>query len=341
MDGRLEALTSIRFFAAFFVLLSHLSFLKDTPYDYLYVEDGFVGVTLFFILSGFILSYSYKQRILDKTISYKKFWLSRIYRIYPLHVLTLILAIPLSLSISNLIAFIPNLFLFQSLIPVKDIYFSLNAPSWSISTELFFYAFFPALILLKSRSLLQAFIILLLVQLFIINFSNNLDVKHALIYINPFFRISDFILGIILFNLYIVYKDKVHNNVIFLQYLSVLLLILFVIFSKFIDLNQTYKFSIYYLMPMSLIIFSFAFKTNFSNILNNKFLLILGESSFALYLIHQLVIRYTVSINKRFFFLDEFFLIIFILVLCISISIFLYYKFEKPSQKYLLRIVKK
>lgn len=311
MDGRLEALTSIRFFAAFFVLLSHLGFLKDSPYDFLYVEDGFVGVTLFFILSGFILSYSYRERLIQGKVSYKKFWFSRIFRIYPLHFLTLLLAIPLSLNISNLIASIPNLFLFQSLIPIKSIYFSLNAPSWSISTEMFFYTVFPILILLNKNYILQFFLILIFVQVVIINFNHNDNLEHALIYIHPFLRVSDFILGIMLFQLYSMYKDKMQKYATLLQGVSVFILILFICLSNIVDINQSYKYSLYYLIPMSLVIIAFAFKTPLSDLFNNKFL-----------------------------FLDSLFVVFLIVILSVFLSIFLYYKFEKPSQKYLLENIK-
>ena len=93
MKEKLLPLTSMRFLAALFVLLSHLSFLKDnSSYSLFFVEDGFIGVTFFFILSGFILAYSYSEKFIRDEVSKRKYFIARIARIYPLHLLTFIIA---------------------------------------------------------------------------------------------------------------------------------------------------------------------------------------------------------------------------------------------------------
>ena len=66
---RINHLTGLRFFAAFLVFMSHIEF--SGSYDSLQIvfKQGFIGVSFFFILSGFVLSYSYKQRLVQKQIS--------------------------------------------------------------------------------------------------------------------------------------------------------------------------------------------------------------------------------------------------------------------------------
>lgn len=66
----IKPLTSLRFFFALCVFVSHLSFLKGSEYYANIFEtifdEGFLGVSFFFILSGFILAYNYEDKILEK-----------------------------------------------------------------------------------------------------------------------------------------------------------------------------------------------------------------------------------------------------------------------------------
>lgn len=336
MIGKLESLTAIRFFAAFFVLLSHLSFLKNTSYKFLFVEDGFIGVTLFFILSGFVLSYSYGQKIREKRITFKNYILSRVFRIYPLHLITLIIALPLVLynfNIKSVIALLPNIFLLQSYIPLEGIYFSGNAPSWSISDEMFFYLCFPFLVLISSRKLVCIFSALIIAQIFLLIFINDEKIIHAFIYISPFFRISDFLLGILIYRVFAKKSAFIDRHASLLQFFSISILTLFISAAYYFGIHLKFKFSIYYIIPMALLILSIATRNGFlSKILHNKILIFLGESSFALYLIHQLVIRYITAINNKMhlFTTDTLVFLIFLISLGSSFILFLY--FEKPMQ---------
>ena len=58
---RINHLTGLRFFAAFLVFMSHIEF--SGSYDSLQIvfKQGFIGVSFFFILSGFVLSYSHNE----------------------------------------------------------------------------------------------------------------------------------------------------------------------------------------------------------------------------------------------------------------------------------------
>jgi peptidoglycan/LPS O-acetylase OafA/YrhL len=77
----LHALTSIRFFAAIYVVLFHcgIPHLISMPVPMAnFFDSGYTGVTLFFALSGFILAYNY-----PRVSSRHDFWISRFARIYP------------------------------------------------------------------------------------------------------------------------------------------------------------------------------------------------------------------------------------------------------------------
>lgn len=342
----IKPLTSLRFFFAFFVFLSHLSYLKeDKNYKGIFesvFSEGFLGVSFFFILSGFILALNYRDKFINKKITLKKFYIARLARIYPLHFITMLVSIfALGSGFKNLLY---NVLLIQSYIPDSKVFFSYNAPSWSISDEMFFYALFPALIIIVYKlsnflkiTILAAFISLILFLNFIL-----VDEKeaHYWLYISPFIRIFDFLLGILLFDLLLYLKNKKpelkQSSLNFLEIGGIITLIVFLIFHENIAIN--YRFSIYYWLPMCMIILgassSFIFKettTWTSKVLSWKGLVYLGEISFGFYLIHYLVLTYTHKLNgligihlKNFPFTVEMFFITLIT------SIFAFECIEKP-----------
>src|SRR5271167_2116696 len=90
---RLPAVTSLRFFAAFHVALFHMKeigVLTGPAWLKALAGIGYVGVSFFFVLSGFILVYTYAGR----TISLRDFWQARFARIYPAYVFSLVLSFP-------------------------------------------------------------------------------------------------------------------------------------------------------------------------------------------------------------------------------------------------------
>src|SRR3954470_9302060 len=100
----LRALTGIRFFAAFHVLLLHttLRYLGHAPiWVQNIVGSGYVGVSLFFILSGFILTYSYSPDGHADVTRKREFWAARFARIYPVYALGLLLAGPVFITLAR------------------------------------------------------------------------------------------------------------------------------------------------------------------------------------------------------------------------------------------------
>lgn len=116
------------------------------------VDKGYLGVELFFVLSGFILSHVYLQAAGEKQFSYRGFLWARIARVYPLHLATLIgvgllaaVALAAGMSVDGNVLSWPalpaNLLMLHAwgLAPVAG----WNHPSWSISAEWFAYLCFP------------------------------------------------------------------------------------------------------------------------------------------------------------------------------------------------------
>ena len=97
---RLDSLTSMRFVAAILVIVFHITsntpFLETAPRLVRSVVDcGYVWVGFFFVLSGFILSYQYADRIPSTGAARREFLVARLARIYPGHLLALLLLVPL------------------------------------------------------------------------------------------------------------------------------------------------------------------------------------------------------------------------------------------------------
>ncbi|MBJ7448713.1 MAG: acyltransferase, partial [Brevundimonas sp.] len=85
----LRALTTLRFFAALWVVLFAAWPHLDVAFTPNVVAKGYLGVETFFILSGFILSHVYLEGAGTKRFSYGGFLWARLARVYPLHLATL------------------------------------------------------------------------------------------------------------------------------------------------------------------------------------------------------------------------------------------------------------
>ena len=158
-------LTISRFFAALWVVFLHLyilmpaglqssSFLSRNPMFKL----GFLGVTFFFVLSGFILGKLYPGKV-----NKESFYLKRFLRIYPSYfiVLAVLVAIPI-LEFPRTIAYCAPVFLlFNAWIPSASQ--NLLGPAWSLTCEAFFYLIYPFVsktILRKDKSISLPIIVL-------------------------------------------------------------------------------------------------------------------------------------------------------------------------------------
>lgn len=164
-------LHALRFLAAICVLFGHIELLKkymDLPhlYDISFIkESGRIAVTLFFVLSGFLISYLlFEEKKTQQTIRVKKFYLRRILRIWPLYFLLVGLAffvlphIPW-FQFNNAWEgdFTKNLLLFLCFLPQlalsKYAPVPYGEPAWSIGVEEQFYLFWPLIIKYSKRIL--------------------------------------------------------------------------------------------------------------------------------------------------------------------------------------------
>lgn len=149
-DRSLLALTGLRFFAALMVVLFHLGrpvWLDGGPWVSMAFGHGYVAVSLFFVLSGFILTVQYVGRDRLGARDRPAYFIARVARIMPLY-----LAVFLLMAVSGQLANYPWHAAAAQLSLTHAWWFwdkaavsYGNFPSWSLSVEMFFYAVFPFL----------------------------------------------------------------------------------------------------------------------------------------------------------------------------------------------------
>ena len=176
----LKPLTSLRFFAAAWVVLFAFWPRLDIGFTPQIVSKGYLGVEVFFILSGFILSHVYLPHAEEGRFRYGAFLWARLARIYPLHLVSLAVIGVLGTAavfagrmidpnILSMPSLVPNLLLVHAwgFAPVSG----WNHPSWSISAEWFAYLSFPAFAwaAMKLRHRPEAALALSLVLIFALN----------------------------------------------------------------------------------------------------------------------------------------------------------------------------
>lgn len=290
---------------------------------------GTVGVYVFFIVSGYIMSLTTFNKVWDRQESYV-FLKKRVLRIYPVYWFWLTLL---------LVAWFAGLALKQHhysfekivssylLFPYSDAEPSKINPvlgqGWTLIYEMFFYIFFSALIFInisKSKVLTVSFLffsILIALGKFSVTGIPYIDffISSKLFYF--------FVFGILIYN----YYDKVID--LFSSFLSLSLstafcVMLFFVIAFGVGTEEFSKVS----MALFAIIFFLAW---FSRGSCNKYLIILGDSSYSLYLCHTFIVMGFGVVCKKFNFSVMTLSVIGMLTIILSVIVGLlsYFLFEK------------
>lgn len=313
----LEALSSLRFFAAVLVVLAHFRY-TFWPADIFGTFDDFSPiVSFFFMLSGFTMFYSHSN------CHPPSFLLKRISRIWPIHALVLLLTFLLlpriveqnmQFSYSGWIL-TANLLLLQSWIPVQDYFFSFNTPTWYLSTQMAMYLAFPWLAQNFHKNWpYKLFFCLFLVlvclgsaSLFKL-FSVHTISGQGILYVSPICRLLEFVIGMIGGMLCTFVAPKYQLNRFWgsvIEVVALLLVITAMAMAQPISasLNQIPYFGNligFYcgfagvtLIPFFLLMLVFAMEQgSISRLLCLSPFKILGKLSFGIYMVHILLLQY-------------------------------------------------
>lgn len=143
----LPALTGIRTLLALFILLFHFTPSGLGPL-YPIIDNGYVFVSFFFLISGYILSYNYLDR--PGRLNIRDFWVARLSRLYPVYLVVLVCSwemLRTEWHVRNLHDFWQGTFfsliLFQGWFPNLATFW--NTVAWTLSCEIALYAMFPLL----------------------------------------------------------------------------------------------------------------------------------------------------------------------------------------------------
>lgn len=313
------------------------------PYEY-----GRTAIHLFFSLSGFVFFYLYYNRIKNKNISARDFFVRRFSRLYPLHLLTLLLVVIAQQIIvstngsfvfpkeNNIYYFMMNI-LFLPYFLMENIY-TFNFPAWSVFIEVILYTVF---FILAFWGMLGKKMLPIIIGILIIS-----GVWYSAYGIYAL----DFFVGGLIFRFYcrIIKSKNIHNWIIFIVGLTCTIwlivltnspLIVNTVKSLPINLNldkATIFFIAEILFPATILALTLIEHLGIKNL---KGFLFIGNISYSSYMLHfplQLVFIMTtdfLGVSHSFYYTNLSFILFFSIL--ILISLLSYHKFERPMQNYI------
>jgi peptidoglycan/LPS O-acetylase OafA/YrhL len=288
----MKVLYSLRYVFAVMILIHHV---------FKYMPAGPCGVSFFFILSGFVMSLGYASKCNLSDFDFKMFIEKRLIRIYPLHLFCFILFY-FSLLANGVFSFhgllmgLPSVFLMQSWIPIPDVFFGANAVAWCLCDMLFFYILFPYLSsVFVCKKFFQSVFYLLFVLLVYVMCLYLIPTKyiHDVVYINPIFRLVDFIWGIFLYKVYLEMKRILHFHLSFWVSTSFEMFCIFLVVLSLLlydEIPIMFQYSVMFWLPIGMLILSFALLSDrgglCTHILGCALFVKLGKLSFSFYMLH-------------------------------------------------------
>lgn len=337
----IKSLTSLRGLFILFIFFHHC---LD-----LYPGGGSMAVAFFFILGGFGLTLGYHERVTSPEFSYKQYLTKRVIRFYPLHWLCLLAALPLfmlSFRLGDVPILALNAALLQTWVPIKEVYFSFNAVSWYLADTMFFAIVFPFFVkwIVKASPKGKSWIAMVFIVVYaLVAILIPAEKYHAILYISPYMRLADFVLGIYLALGYMKWKEKPINllgHSVLTQVLILAIIVLLVIESCVLT-DSARLFAVTYWPLVALLIIITALSEvsrggGGQDFLHNKYLQRLGELSFTIFLVHQLIIRYAKLVfGKILHFENDIIFVILTLTLTLILSIAVEKYILKPITQWL------
>ena len=291
---RFEVLDSFRGIAAICVALSHIRYFGSIA-EIDFFRGSWLFVEFFFVLSGFVLTHGYGFK---ENFTFKQFLISRTFRLFPLHVVMLIVFLFLELGKLfaqsygyqfNSSAFtgstaikeiLPNFLLLQAWTPYTVP--SFNIPSWSISIEYYVYVlFFITLFIFGvARAILWSGLVIVVACHIIYDFEFLTSWVERGLY--------SFFIGSMTYVIYLRMKSfliKISHYIFTFSELVCLILVIYIV-----DLNVKDMGIIYGPLIFSFTIFLFSFEKGLiSKFLKYNVFLFFGKLSYSIYMTHMMI----------------------------------------------------
>jgi peptidoglycan/LPS O-acetylase OafA/YrhL len=335
--GHLPALTGLRFCLALWVIIDHLvgpghafePFAQMLPHPlYMIVRGGYLAVTTFFVLSGFVLARTYGETLWTPRTLWK-YGVGRVARVYPVYLLSLLIVAKFIVEANTapqskgwLVAM--HLALVQGWF-VGHYTVGWNVAAWTLSVEMFFYLMFPLLIVpLRAagwwKSLSAAALSCVLVRLmWKLGISDN---------VKPLIHLADFLIGIAASNVYdlLMARGKSHWGP-WLYATGVVGVATLIAWPQLLpaslDINTAIR-------PLNaLLLVGFGLGGGWvARALSTPFLVYMGKASYGMYILHIPILWWAVHWGFRF--APECYVL-----LVLVVSAIVYYWIEEPANRYL------
>ena len=308
---KLESIQALRGLAFLFIFFEHIKL----------VRLGAAGVSIFIIMSGFLMVYN--NYAMQLNLGFREGFLlakSKISKLYGLHIVTLVLAMPFLLKgliwtdivkiVKTIMIIISQIVLLQSWIPNQDFFYALNGVSWYLSLCTFLYfSFYFILKRIKSFSckkeavlnIITVSIVMSLLAILSYSLFNDSVISKWFTYIFPLYRLGDFYIGCCLGFLFTIEKSNSEKNesltYTVIEIVGILLLLCgMYIYSATEGINNflsSLRYTTVFLPSSVILVYAFAKnKGVLTRLFSNKYLIQVGNLSAYTFLIHQLVIRY-------------------------------------------------
>ena len=318
-------------------------------YGFGFFEGGFIGVDIFFVISGYLIT----SLIIEKGNNFNiyNFYLRRIRRIVPLLLLVTLLTVPFAYFLllpnnfndyGKSLIFTP-LFLTNFIFWMQEGYWEFSSQlkpllhTWSLAVEAQFYILFPLIFFIKNQKKIIILFIILWFISFIIATNNNSQfllvttdktLSIGSFYL-PFARFWEFLTGGFVFFLEKKIKFKKFSINNFISTIG-LILIIYSIFNFEYSLDYPNAYALFPVVGTGLLLVYVEKKFIIYKILDSKIFMHIGLISFSLYLWHFPIIvfkKYLTNLNSSIF------IEIFTLLLAYILSIISYKYIEKPFYK--------
>lgn len=358
-------LNGLRFIAAFLVIIHHIEQIKSSNNIDSYWQKipfveviGKLGVVLFFVLSGFLITYLLlaEEKVFAK-ISVRKFYVRRILRIWPLYFLIVVIAFFIvpnfeifsesgSISILDGENFASKLILFALFFP--NLAFAIYgvvpfaSHTWSIGTEEQFYILWPIVLKFLKKNRIALMFLIIAIYMFVafmlsVSITDFIPYKKFIRNFWSMFNIDCMAIGgvfaVMLFEKK--YLLKIFMNK-YLFYFTILFVLVFMILGVHIP-KVHFEF---YAVLFGIIILNFAANKNIGLSLENKAFNYLGNISYGLYMYHPIAIVLSIYIAKSINFTSNWLLYPLTLIIVVLLSAISYKYYESIFLKFKTKFTK-
>lgn len=309
---------------------------------------GAIAMTGFFLLSGYVLNLSYQKIDMTMAKTIKIFYLKRLISIIPLYYAWALINIVINIAIKGSQSALEEILLFPiEALGIQSVFaslfpFSHNGGSWFISCILICYFVFPLILSLTKGIADKSRVIIILILGSVLLWSPLIQIyfQTVSIYANPFFRVFEFVIGILLCQMNEKSEQSIFTIRILRKKLSCILtlaaLIIGVCVAYTIGIPGDYMLYSWIALPcFASLLISLGY-INFENLQGSTTIKYFSELSFSIFLSQMIVVWTSVKYMMELVGCQSNIANILVsAIICFCIANFFHYVIEKPSAKYL------